>query len=103
EIDALRHIREDKFDEMCSTIAFAYGAVPDPKKISDVRKVDQIIKAAEKSIKRRTVRGNWDLETKTKLQRLPERDGAVQPPRSCPWKRQAGDNGGGVRPEARTT
>ena len=70
DIDALRHIREDKFDEICSTIAFAYEAAPDPNSISDVRKVDRIIKAAEKWLKRRTVRGDWDLETKTKLQRL---------------------------------
>jgi hypothetical protein len=26
DIDALRRTREDKFDEICSTIAFAYGA-----------------------------------------------------------------------------
>ena len=70
DIETLRHTREDKFDEICSTIAFAYGAAPDPKNIYDVRKVDQIIKAAEKMLKRTTVRGNWDRETKTKLQRL---------------------------------
>src|SRR5262245_38195824 len=70
DLETLRQTREDKFDEICSAIAFAYGEDPDPNSISDVRKVDQIIKAAEKLLKRTTVRGNWDVETKTKLQRL---------------------------------
>jgi hypothetical protein len=68
--ETLKQTRTAKFDEICSTIAFAYGAAPDPNSISDVRKVDKIINAAEKSLKRTTVRGNWDVETKTKLQRL---------------------------------
>ena len=60
DIETLRHTREDKFDEICSTIAFAYGAGPDPNKISDVRIVDRIVKAAEKLLKHTTVRSNWD-------------------------------------------
>jgi hypothetical protein len=70
DLETLKQTRTAKFDEICATIASAYGEDPDPDNLFDVRKVDQIIKAAEKSIKRRTVRGNWDLETKTKLQRL---------------------------------
>jgi hypothetical protein len=70
DLETLKQTRTAKFDEICSTIAFAYGAAPDPNSISDVRKVDQIIKAAEKLLKRTTVRGNWDVETKKKLQRL---------------------------------
>jgi uncharacterized protein YdcH (DUF465 family) len=70
DLETLKQTRVAKFDKICSTIASAYGEDPDPDNLYDVRKLDQIIKAAEKLLKRTTVRGNWDLETKTKLQRL---------------------------------
>jgi hypothetical protein len=70
DLETLKQAPVAKFDEICATIAFAYGEDPDPNNLYDVRKVDQIIKAAEKMLKRTTVRGNWDVETKTKLQRL---------------------------------
>jgi hypothetical protein len=70
DLEALKQTRDAKFDEICSLLAFAYGQDPDPDNLSDVRKVNQIIEAAEQLLKRTTVRGNWDAGTKTKLQRL---------------------------------
>jgi hypothetical protein len=70
DLDTLKQTREAKFDEIYSTIAFAYGGHPDPNNISDVRKVNRIVKEAEKLLKRTTVHGNWDAETKIKLERL---------------------------------
>jgi hypothetical protein len=70
ELEALKQTRDAKFDEICSLLAFAYGEDPDPDNLSDARKINQIIEEAEKLLKRPTVLGNWDVVTKTKLQRL---------------------------------
>jgi hypothetical protein len=75
ELRATRQAHTKKFDELCAALASMYGDDTDPAKLSDKRRAE-IADEAEELTENWDMASldnwdlNWDLEGKTKLQRL---------------------------------